>query len=238
MEQYLASAALGLDAGALGELADPAGVYLACACLARNPAALALFERHLLAQVPGFVAHLRLLPAVVEDLRSELRERLLVGAGAPELARYSGRGTLGGWLRVLAVRAALNARRGQARSSAREQAGATAPSARHPELAYIRAAAQRQLREALEATVARLPALERATLREYYLEGKSAEAIAKAHEVHRATVARWIERARQRLVDETRRRLADDLRLDRDELESFLAVARSRCEVTFSRLFR
>ena len=57
-------------------------------------------------------------------MRQRLRERLFVGSdGEPaRLASYSGRGPLGTWVRIAAIRLALNLRRSERDASLRADA--------------------------------------------------------------------------------------------------------------------
>ena len=65
--------------------------------------ALAHFERLFLPAVDGYVGRLGLADAVVDDVRQELRIRLLVGED-PRIGQYSGRGPLAAWVRMAAIR--------------------------------------------------------------------------------------------------------------------------------------
>ena len=89
---------------------DAAGLYLACACARGVPSALAELDLHVLAKVPEFLARIQGSSALPDEVRQILRERLLVGAGGepPRIATYSGEGPLAAWVRVAAVRTALN----------------------------------------------------------------------------------------------------------------------------------
>src|SRR5215475_13564430 len=86
-------------------------LYLACACLQGNAAAIEQLEGAFLSQVGGFLAGIDPRPEFADEVRQALREHLLVGRVA--LADYSGKGPLRQWLRVTAQRIALNLRRGR-----------------------------------------------------------------------------------------------------------------------------
>src|SRR5262245_35046638 len=90
-----------------------ADLYLACACAAGDPAALAAFEARYMADVPSFLARVEHASAVIEDVSQLVRERLFVAADGkrPKILDYSGRGSLGSWLRVVTLRVAMNRRR-------------------------------------------------------------------------------------------------------------------------------
>ena len=88
-------------------------LYLACACAHGAPGAAVAFERHQLARVSGFLSRMAAAPDLVDEVKQELRIKLLVPApgAAPKIAEYSGRGALASWLRVVALRTAIDLRR-------------------------------------------------------------------------------------------------------------------------------
>src|SRR4051794_9235042 len=97
---------------------DPGAVnvedlYLAFASAHGDRNALALIEQRHLAQIGRFIAHLRMQPSFVDEVRQQVRERILIGTATagPRVAKildYSGRGPLGAWIRVTAMRQALD----------------------------------------------------------------------------------------------------------------------------------
>lgn len=91
--------ARGLDA-ATGCVND---LYLACAIVRGDGPALRAFEIALASEVPSAIAYLDGGTALASDVLSAVRERVLGG----KIANYKGRGALRGWLRVVAVREAL-----------------------------------------------------------------------------------------------------------------------------------
>src|SRR5688572_7205301 len=103
-------------AAALGDPPDPrdlatlaelhvADLYVAYACCAGDPAAIVELERAL-APVRGHLIRRGNDAALVDDALQAVRYRLLVATPQREakLATYRGRGTLAGWLRVVALR--------------------------------------------------------------------------------------------------------------------------------------
>src|SRR5688572_27012642 len=106
-----------VDAGDLAR--DPRGTL---AALALEDLALALagalgeanavaeVERTIIEPLPRTLSRLRPTSELVDELRQELREKLFVGTngGAPKLLEYKGRGPLGAWARVIALRAAYD----------------------------------------------------------------------------------------------------------------------------------
>ena len=217
---------------------NAADVYLACACAAGDPAALAAFERAYLAKVDDFLRGVRPSRELVDEVRQHLRERLFLGE-RPRIADYSGRGTLASWLRVAALRAASNFRRSE---GARDRAAARAPAAPavplDPELALVRSRHSSEFERALGDAFAGLDERERNLLRLHFLDGLGIDGLAPVFGVHRATVARWLAAARTRLHDAVIELLRARLAVDARELESLLRVVRSDLEISLQTLFR
>jgi len=56
--------------------------------------------------------------------------------------------------------------------------------------------------------------------------------------VHRATAARWAVAAQEALLEKTRRRLTERLRLTHSQLDSVLRLISSKLDINLSRLLR
>jgi RNA polymerase sigma-70 factor (ECF subfamily) len=221
-----------------GAVAEPhaAELYLASACAAGNPVALAIFEREWLAQVGTFLQGIRPTPELVDEVRQLLRERLFVG-DRPRIREYTGRGSLAGWLRISALRLASNLRRGDTtrhRLEARSPASAGPPV--DPELALIRARHGRDFESVLADAFATLEERERNVLRLHFLDGLGIDALAAVFRVHRSTAHRWLSDARATLNDQVRARLRARLSLGARELESLMRVVRSELEISLRAL--
>jgi len=220
-------------------------LYLAFACLRGDPAALAIFDEKYLGQVGAFIAHIDRSPAFADEVRQRLRDKLLVGranddAGEPALAAYRGRGGLGGFVRISALRIALNLRRHDRRTTAREQA-ASLPElgvGANPELAYLRDQYREVFADALRAAVAELSDRDRTILRLYHADGLALEALGALYRVHLSTVSRWLLSARERIGEETLRRVREQLRVGVSDAESIAALVMSQLDVSLVRLFR
>src|SRR5260370_36810777 len=82
-------------------------LYLAFGCAQGDARAIAAFERTLLSRIPTFLARLDPSRDLADEVAQELRKELLVpGNASAGIAVYSGRGDLGGWLRVVSIRTA------------------------------------------------------------------------------------------------------------------------------------
>ncbi len=80
-------------------------LYLACACAHGVSEAIEVLEREFFTRIREFAAGVDSSREFVKELTQQLRARVLVGT-PPRIATYSGRGSLGGWIRVSPVRLA------------------------------------------------------------------------------------------------------------------------------------
>lgn len=215
---------------------------LAAGCVAGDPAALALFERRF---VPDLRAALRTVDpdqSFGDEIVQRLRDKLFVsqgdGAPAPRLLRYSGSGPLGGWLRVVALREAITARRHAWREVPLEAGFADAAhGARTPEQELAHREHASSFQAALRAAIAAQPSRSRALLRYYYSDGVGVEELGAIYRVHASTASRWLAQAREAILVETRRRLAAALAQSESQVESLLGLAKS-LEVSLGTLLR
>lgn len=216
-----------------------ADIALARACAAGDGAALARFEREQLVHVGAFLSHIDASREFVDEVRQQLRDKLFVPVpgGRPKIAEYAGRGPLGGWLRVVSVRVALDLKRSRGRDpidgDAEVPLDAAGPD---PELDLIKAHYRRELAEAFAITLRALPRRERTILRMHAIDGCTIDELASLYDVHRATAARWVDSARERLLAETRLILAERLGLPASEVDSVLGLLRSRVELSLQPL--
>jgi RNA polymerase sigma-70 factor (ECF subfamily) len=217
------------------EALHAADLYLACACSSGDAKALATFDATLLADVPQFIARISRSADLVERVRQELRQRLLMGT---KLGAYTGRGPLGAWVRVAAIRIALNEKRGEGRAAAHHSPTnvAALPGAADPELDFLKSRYADEVTAALEASIRSLTVDQRNVLRMHYLDGLSIDAIAPTYRVHRSTAARWIADARASILMETQRILREQLNASPSELRSILVLVQSRLDLSIRRL--
>ncbi|HZX93307.1 MAG TPA: sigma-70 family RNA polymerase sigma factor [Myxococcales bacterium] len=212
-------------------------VYLAFACGHGDRRALALIEERYLAQVDQFVRHLRRQPSFVDEVRQQLRERILIGSGtrrAPKILDYTGRGSLTAWFRVTAIRQALDL-------MARERGPGAAvelpeddqlAAAVDPELVAMRQRYLPQFREAFRAALGSLDARERNLLRFYLVDGLNIERIGQIFGKSRATVGRMVVDCRKKLLDETRRHLGVLTGASEGDVRSLIRLLRSQLDVS------
>ncbi len=244
-----------LLAGYLGERAPPdvlpvdwlagarAGdLFLACACALGLPSALRAFEATFVGQIGGYLRALRPTPQIVADTTQELLEKLFVGTsgGPPRIRQYGGQGALGAWVRVAAVRTAIDVIEAQKAGDRRgdeleEIAGAVVPRS-DPELDVHEARYRGEFMAAFRAAMAALSQRERALLRFVFVERMTPARIGVMYGVHRTTVMRWLEAAQEAVLARTRASMMDTLCLSPSECDGLVNLLKSRIDVTLSSL--
>ncbi len=238
------AAALGASvAGSADPLAEVAALHhgellLAHAATRGDVVAIARLERDHLG--PASAAFGRILDSGErDDALQSLREKLLMphDGAAPKLAEYGGRGSLAGWLKVVAVRLALSRLRGRRRheTPADDEALLDLPAPLEPELEHMRAQYRAEFKGAFQDALQKLDARERNLLRLQFVDDLTVDQIGVIYRVHRATAARWVARARETLFDETRKNLSVRLRLAPSQLTSILDLVRSHVDVSLLR---
>jgi RNA polymerase sigma-70 factor (ECF subfamily) len=219
-----------------------ADLALARAATQGDRAAIAALERGPLREIGDFVARIDAAPAFAEEVRQAVREKLLVGPGRGQpgkLAEYAGTGPLGGWIRVVAVRMALDLKRTAGNQQAPLPGGDAdrlAAVALDPEMKLLRERHQGPFQEALTDALASLSSRQRNVLRLHFAEGCTLEQLATSYQVHRATVARWLAGARQAVLEQVARRLGESMGLSVGEVDSVVRLLASQIDVSLSRL--
>lgn len=217
-----------------------AELYLACACGEGYAHALTFFEAEYLSHVGEYVARIQRAADAVSEIRQVLRVKLLVTQGAekPGITEYSGRGSLGAWVRVAAVRTALDFVR-RSRDAREDVDGArdVAAPGLDPELDVVRAVYKDGFAEAFRGAALALEPKQRNVLKLHYLDGLTLDETAVACRTSRATAARWLAAAREALLDETRRRLFEKLQLSEGDLGSVVRYAQSHFDMSIRRYF-
>jgi RNA polymerase sigma-70 factor (ECF subfamily) len=210
-------------------------LYLACACVEQNDRALAAFDAHFLAKVDAFVARTDASPEFAAEVRHELRHRLLVAepGSLPRIARYSGRGPLGGWVRIAAVRVAVDLKR--ARSPVRDAARLPdVGDANDPEVQLLKSRYAGEYQTALLQSWQSLSVRERSLLRLHYVDGRNLDEIGTIYNVARATAGRWIVAARRRILDGMIEILATRLQLTKAEFDSIARLVGRELHLSLS----
>lgn len=218
-------------------------LYLAAACLAGEPVAIAEFHRRYLSDIGPYLGSLAS-SVDLADVSQQLAVRLLVRTeGAPpRLAEYSGRGSLEGWIRIAASRLALDTVRGRKRAdstaAANVELAELASRELDGELLLLRERYRAEFQDALVAAIEGLPAEERVLLRLHYLEKVTTAALAALYRVSRNTIVRRIASARTSIFEATLARVAERVGVPADRQRTLLELVRSHIDVSIERLLR
>ena len=195
-----------------------------------------VFDSQLLSELPRWLSRLRLSGDVVEEVRQHLRAKLLVGP-PPKVAQYRANGPLAAWVRMVAVRTALDMC---------EADGAIAGPLRTGEEPLLDALDQEQrlirskyaglFEAALRNAIQQLSKRDRNLLRFHYIARMTFEAIARSYHVNRSTAVRWLAAIRDDLDSAVRIRLFDEFGISPTEIRSLWQAVRSDVDVSISRL--
>ena len=230
-------------------LADVAFAY-ACAC--GVPAAVRELQSWILQLVPTFIRHLRLSGEDADEVVALVAQRLL--GGGPDgrcnspLLQFQGTAELQGWLRVVAVRAALTFMRGE-RNRAKYTRAACRDAAPHaglcaglietdPVLRGLRASYALHFREAFAAAVERLAPQTRALLRFAVVDGLTLAQIGQLSGAHAATASRWLAEARAQLAAHTAAELGGRLGISTSAARSAIRLLGSEIDASVARVLQ
>lgn len=222
-----------LEAGALDRLHGHE-LYLVCAYGLGDRAAHQILDAEYLPGVRRALVRLRATDDAIEEVLQAIRH-VLVEMQNPHAERrgYSGRGELAGWLRVVAVRLlGRSHRRAQRHRSLDEAALELLPLGAEPEDSLARHAHRQQLAEAFREAVAALTSRERNLLRYHYVSRLSIDQIALIYCIHRATAARWLQRAEERLAAATSDRFRRRVPVGEDSAQRLLALVHSQLSLS------
>ena len=222
------------DAGDLARLrADEVGLAYACTRGASD-AVTALIDRYR-SEVIAVCRWAGADAALAEELWNEILTDVTtpLAAGASGLAGYSGRGSLRGWLRAVAVRRVIRAR---SRRDAGEVDWDQLPAvADDPLLRQVDARYRGEVEAALREAIDELEPRDKTLLRQHHIFGLSIDKLGAIYGVHRATAARWVATARERVLDGCLARLAARLAVSPAEAGSIIRLVRSRLDVSVGR---
>jgi RNA polymerase sigma-70 factor (ECF subfamily) len=216
-------------------------VRLVGAALRGDPASLQRIDSLLIAEVDTAASNLRAPAGLADEVKQRLRAHLLVGDGerGPALDDFAGRGDLRGFMRITAVRECLRVLRRERREigMGADELAALAPAV-DPELQQLKLTYRDEFTTCFVQALASLDARARTILRMNAIDRLSIDQIGAVYAVHRATAARWLERARASIAERTEQLLAERLALTTHEVASVIRLVRSELDVSLERLLR
>jgi RNA polymerase sigma-70 factor (ECF subfamily) len=212
-------------------------LLLACACSAGDRRAILTFEEHCVRSATAALKKRGIAPEILEEAKQDIREKMLVGDGSPRILLYDGRGALRDWLRVALVREAVHLSKREGRSEPLTYELFTVPAAGDtPELSYFKRRYRKEYKEAFTVALAALDASERLLLRQQLILGMSIDELGAIHGVHRATAARWVSAAREKLLSSARRELVKRLGITEAEVAAVVRMIESQLDMSLGRL--
>jgi RNA polymerase sigma-70 factor, ECF subfamily len=210
-------------------------LWIAFGCVTADPRALAMFETRFAPAIR--TALLRAFDTgVAADAELRFMSQLMLvddnGGRVAQLASYAGRGALASWLRVGAIRAALDVIRTRRELPEDPDAFGNVATAADPLLASLKQRYRDAFGDAFRGAARELTNRERAILRYRYIDDLSIDQIGVVYRVHRATVARWIASIREGLFEATRARLGTEFDLSESAVDSVLRMIDSQLDVS------
>lgn len=210
-------------------------LLLALGCLRGLPEALATFELRY-ADVIERVLHKRKAEGLRDDVAQSVRERLLLGreGGLPQIAGYRGAGPLRSWVAIATSTQLAMARRSEGRRR-EEPEQELSLVAGDPELHYLQQRYKVEVEQSVVHALRSLGDRERVILRLQLGDRLTLEQLAAMYSVDRATVARWLARARKNLFDAIRSELRARTGAADGTCEDLLQLVQSQLDVSVLR---
>jgi RNA polymerase sigma-70 factor (ECF subfamily) len=216
-----------------------ADLYLAAACVAGDRTAIETVRTMLAAELKFAAGKSNASQDQISEATARLSSVLFVDEEErpAALRTYSGRGELKAYLSVVAHRELM-----RVVNRARREVDLDADvidyivPPKDPEISLLRERYRSEVDDALRAAVRALDERDRALLRYAFIDGLNVDAIGKLYDVHRATGARWVAAARERLGTKIREELAARLKIGVDEVDSIVRLVQSRIDVSLERV--
>ena len=230
---------LGDDCLAMESRRYAVDLFLACACALGVAGALAEFDKTMGPEIDATIHRFATDPDIRDELGRQVRSLLFSHPREPGISKYSGVGPLVYWVRLLALRTARTFHRGGKGEATLCEEGAhfCAVGARDREGTAMKA----ELVPVFEASFARafraLESRERTLLRFYVVDALSVDELSRLLGVHRATAARRVAAAREKLVALTRADLGESAKLTPEERDSLFRLLESQIDMSVSRIF-
>ena len=172
----------------------------------------------------------------VDDMEQRLWTKLFSSPAA--LSKYSGRGSLVGWVRTVAVRSAQDVLRRQAweRPADVEWILDRTVDPWDAELSRFKKLYQGDFKRAFKQAFNALEPRQRNMLRYEFVDGLSIEQIGDLYRVHRTTANRWQRTAREKLLADSRRIFMQSQSLSTREFDSMMQFIRSELDLSLPRV--
>lgn len=220
------------------ELGD---LYLAFAYGQGHERAQERLEQQHFARIERRLSKMATPAAIIAEILQDLRCRLVEFSELRDSGQtYAGRGSLGGWLFVSAVRQAerrlYHARREEPQPHSADQRYDAMLPQPDPEMEHLVQSYRVTFEEAMQHGLAQLTSRQRNLLRLHFLEQLSIDRLAEVYGVHRSTAARWLIRAQDRFAAATRERFVESIPELATSLPRVLALIQSKLNVNLKQM--
>jgi RNA polymerase sigma-70 factor (ECF subfamily) len=210
-------------------------LFLCCGCARSDAEATRALESDTLPHVVKAISRIDSETEFVEEALQILRDKLLVGPRA-KIADYAARGPLVAWLSVAAARVALDLIRSR---NARKLQHADLPDRlaqtdTSPLNDIVKSRYADSFQRALKHAISALPSRERNLLRLQLVGRCSIDQLGRMYLVHRATAARWLEGARNRVFESVRQQMKLEHHLTDGEFDSIARGVRSQLDLSIT----
>ncbi|HET6151066.1 MAG TPA: sigma-70 family RNA polymerase sigma factor [Polyangia bacterium] len=203
-------------------------LYLACAAGEGDYVAIRIIDELFVARLVGRIRRLGASVDDTADVLQMVRERLFAGPH-PRIRAYNASGPLEQWVKVIAIRTAIDRHRLESRTrSSSEPADSVAASPPALEEALFKIRYRAEFEQALRDQIRSLSERDRTVLRLHLYDRVSLEDIAAARGVHRVTVARWIWNAGEIVLEGLRRHFKERHGMLPRELDSLARLVGSQ----------
>lgn len=214
-------------------------LYLACAAAGGDVRAGAAIRERCYPKLKAALASAGLADAIEETAQQVFSELLLPDTrGMRGILSYRGTGELAAFVKVIALRTARRALKQRARERPVDPATLLedASDAVDPELCSLKQKYRVEFKEAFHVALATLSDRERNILRYELVGGLNIDQIGALYDVHRATVARWRTRAREKLFEQTQAALRAKMALGSSDFHSVVRLIQSQLDVSLYRV--
>jgi RNA polymerase sigma-70 factor (ECF subfamily) len=213
-------------------------LYLTCALGLGDRAAQTIFATEYMPKVRQALLRLGTQEAEIAEIEQHLYVLLIeMQDAAVERRGYSGRGDLVGWLCTCAVRAAsLGYRRAQKQFPAPQEV--LLDSRKNPDLALLSGHMREAFLGAFQEALAALSSRDRNLLRYHFIAELNIDQIGNTYHVSRATAARWVARAQERLVAQVRERFQLRAAVSAESLPQVMALIQSHLSLNLGKMLK
>ena len=237
------AARLRTEQGVLASLdqTEAADLWLACACAAGCKAAQTAFVERYTPIIRGALASFVRQGIDIEEIEQRVVSYLIFPRDErpAAVAGYSGSGSLAAYVRVSVVREAVRSTKQIQRMTPRDDAAELAPELTNDaELEALKRRYRDQFKAAFVQAVEALDPDEVLLLRYHYYSGLGVRQIASLRGDSKSTVARQLTAVRDKVRQETQRRLMAHAKVRRSEAASIMRLVRSQMDVGLSQFLK